>query len=157
MDRLPAQGQKPSAEPAYRLVSPSPALIVGHLMRVFQIPHGAELALVLAPEGPACNERALRYWVGLELGRMADGEPVDQLLVALEERLLSKLRAIWPDEAGAVDVPSPAALASELPMPYWEATETCARRGRGKRVQPARNRDSKIHQFMDQAPKEDHP
>lgn len=113
---------------AHRLVAPSAASIAAHLVGVFQIPSGADLALGLAPEAPACNHTALCCWVRLELARMADRAPVANVLVAIEERLLEHLQALWPDRAGEVEVPSPAALASALPRPYWEpiqSTVTC--------------------------------
>lgn len=140
---------------AHRLIAPSAASIAAHLVGVFQIPSGADLALGLAPEAPACNHAALCCWVRLELARMADREPVANVLVAIEERLLEHLQALWPDAACQVEVPSPAALASALPRPYWEPSLTCALPKRRQRPSSplARNSNS---QFMDQQKEEYH-
>ena len=145
----PARRNTELRREAYRLVAPGAAVIAGHLMRVFQIPSGAELAIYLAAKAPACNATALRYWVRIELARMADSDPVANVLVALEKRLLKHLQALWPDAAGEVEVPSAAALASRLPPPYWESSLACAPPVRGQRPPSLRARNSNS-QFMDQ-------
>ena len=117
----------------YRLVSPGTAAITNHLVHSFQIPPGGELAWALDWKAPACNHTAVRYWVHRQLADIAS-DPVDNLLVALEQRLLSVLQDVFPDAGGAVDIPSERALQSTLPLPRWERTVGCSRpkAGRGR-------------------------
>ncbi|MFU8830871.1 MAG: hypothetical protein ACNA7J_01830 [Wenzhouxiangella sp.] len=109
----------------YRLVGPRPAMIARHLINVFGISPGGALACILAPEGPACNETALRAWVQRNLADLAS-HPVANVLVVLEERLLAALQAACPEGEGAIEIPSPIALQSDLPHPYWERTDACS-------------------------------
>ena len=95
--------------------------IVSHLRRVFEIPPGDELALILAPEtAPGCNEQALRVWLRSQLAEIATHPIEERLLVELEKRLLNTLQEAYPEIGMEVDVPSPLALRTNLPMPYWQ-------------------------------------
>lgn len=124
----------------YRLVGPSAMPITAHLTQVFQIGPGADLVLALAPEAPACNQAALRYWVSRELAEIASNPAgVDKLLVTLEERLLATLQSAFPDAGGDVEVPSRIARNSALPLPRWERTIGCAVRRKNARQRSARS------------------
>lgn len=104
----------------YRLVTPNIAAIAGILKRTFQIPEGGDLALVLSHHAPACNDSALRLWVSEQLVEIASN-PVDNLLVALEERLLERLLHAVPDGSFIdVAVPSKFARSTPLPLPFWK-------------------------------------
>jgi hypothetical protein len=95
--------------------------IVAHLRRIFGIPPGDELALILAPEtAPGCNEQALRVWLRSQLADIATHPIEERLLVELEKRLLNTLQEAYPEIGMEVDVPSPLALRANLPMPYWQ-------------------------------------
>ena len=132
----------------YRLLSPNPASIAGRLAVTFQIPPGGDLASVLAPEAPACNRTALRYWVRRQLAEIAS-DPVDNLMVALEQRLLETLQETFPGACGELDVPSAAAMASSLPQPAWEPTDSCMPpKNRRSRSIPQRSRPSPISEFQ---------
>lgn len=117
-------------ESRFRLISPSPTRLAAHLIAHFRIPHGDGLVIALGC-GSFCNHSTLRHWVRLELTRIAEA-PVDNLLVALEERLLKRLQQAFPDHGGEVEVPSGTALASDLPLPYWMPTEKCDADGRAE-------------------------
>lgn len=100
--------------------------MVMHLEGVFQIVPGKELAPILAPHiTSGSNERALRIWLRGQLADIAS-HPIDEvLLVVLEKRLLKTLEKACPDLVKTIEVPSPAALRSSLPLPYWQQTTRC--------------------------------
>ena len=123
-NNAPAPGRKCS-DHRYRLVCHSPQWLTQHLMHHFSIPPGNELAVALSPDGRGDNERVIRGWVVTEMARIASGDQVDNLLVALEERLLERLQSAFPHSGGEVEVPSAVAMASNLRMPYWERTDHC--------------------------------
>jgi hypothetical protein len=109
----------------YRLIGPRAAAIARHLTATFQISPGPELASVLNPEGPACNQSAIRYWTRRQLAEIASNGGIDNLLVALEQRLLTTLQDAFPDAGGDLDIPSDYARRSSLPLPRWERTYGC--------------------------------
>ena len=121
----PARRNTELRREAYRLVAPGAAAIAGHLMRVFGIGAGGELALLLAPKAPYCNATAMRYWVSTQFADIASHPVEGPLLVMLEKRLLKTLQTAFPEAAGEIEVPSRAALSSTLPLPRWEPTGLC--------------------------------
>ncbi len=118
---------------AYRLLGPKVSLLTEHLVTVFRIQPGSDLAWATAPEAPACNHAALRYWVRIQLGEIAL-HPVDNLLVALEERLHRHLMDAFPGQGGELDLPSRRAQRSNFEMPFWEYTPECLPRASRSRV-----------------------
>ena len=126
---------------AYRLVGPKVSLLTEHLVTVFRIQPGSDLAWALAPEAPACNHAALRHWVRIQLAAIAS-QPVDNLLVALEERLHRLLLDALPGQVSEPDLPSRRAQRSNFEMPYWQYTPECLSRSSRSRVfQRARGAD----------------
>ena len=104
-----------------RLVCSAIHQIQAHLRRVFAIPPGNELALILAPEvAPGCNDHALLLWLRSQLAEIASHPTGENLLVLLEMRLLKTLQEAYPEIGMEVDVPSPLARRSNLPLPYWQ-------------------------------------
>lgn len=104
-----------------RLVTPNLVALGRFLKRSFQIPAGCDFALILAPEGPACNDACLRQWVKAQMIDIAT-HPVKgmNLMVTLEERLLDELSNCLPYETQIdLNIPSPFAQRSLFPLPYW--------------------------------------
>ena len=118
---------------AYRLLGPKVSLLTEHLITVFRIQPGSDLAWALAPEAPDCNHAALRYWVRIQLAEIAL-HPVDNLLVALEERLHRLLLDAFPGQGGELDLPSRRAQRSNFEKPFWEYTPECLPRTSQSRV-----------------------
>ena len=95
--------------------------IFAHLLRVFRIPPGCELALILAPEqAPGCNDLALRHWLDFQLTEIASNPIDENLLVFLEFRLLETLEEAYPEIGMEIDVPSSFARRTNLRLPYWQ-------------------------------------
>ena len=114
---------------AYRLVGPDVGQLTEHLADVFGIEPGVELARVLAAEAPAFNHAALRYWVRIELAEIAH-QPVDNVLIALEQRLHRLLQAQAPRYGRDIVISSSRAQRSNFPMPCWQYTTECLPRGK---------------------------
>jgi hypothetical protein len=120
----------------YRLVGPQILPLTEHLVTVFRIQPGMDLAWLTAPEAPACNHAALRHWVRIQLAGMAS-QPVDNLLITLEERLHRLWLEAFPDQGRGLALPSRRARRSHHPMPFWQRTSECLPRGRSRALQQA--------------------
>lgn len=132
------QTTAPFDPPAFRLTGPCPNRLAAHLLSHFQIRPGSELSCALNPEGRGGIVSVMRDWVRCQLASMASS-PVDNVLVALEERLLKLLQNDYPSVGGEVDVPSMQARRWQGSLPEWRPTHQCHLRPPRQRKQRRRS------------------